>query len=89
MEKKTEPFAALVKRESTNVVEALQAGGHIPDVDPFTAEPIDWIRILHETVTELLLDARFELSDPENIRVIRRRLAKTVAICHAWDKQLD
>jgi hypothetical protein len=70
-------------------VESLQAGGHVPDVDENTAEPIDWIRILHETISELLLDARYDLSDPVTNKTVRRRLAKTVAICHAWDKQLD
>ncbi len=88
MPKEEPKFAELVKRASTSVVEALQAGGHAEMIDTNTAEPIDWIRILHEEVGDLLLEARYDLSDATTNKAVRIRLARLAAFCEAWDKQL-
>lgn len=87
---KSETFAALVKRESARIVEALQAGGHTGlTIDQNTAEPIDWIRIMNEALSDIMLEARFELSDPETNAALRKHLARVVAAAQAWDKQLN
>ncbi len=86
----SETFAALTKRASTSVVEALQAGGHAGlDIDRNTAEPIDWIRIMNEALGDIMLEARFDINDPETNKAIRLRLARMAAFCEAWDQQLN
>jgi len=93
MPKKSKPeesFAALVKRNSNRLVEALQAGGHAGlEIDQNTAEPIDWIRAMNEALSDIMLEARFDISDPETNKALRIRIARLAAFCEAWDKQLN
>lgn len=86
----SDSFPAMVKRAGTSVVEALQAGGHVGlDIDADTAEPIDWIRIMHDEVGNMMIEARFDLSDPETVKAIRTRLARLVAFAQAWEQQIN
>jgi hypothetical protein len=84
---KEKTMQALVRAERKNITETLAAGGHVL-VDENTAEPLDWIRSLMDTNADIALECRYDLSDPETSAALRRRLAKMVAICQAWDNQL-
>lgn len=83
-------FRSLVnQQESAGIVaESLQLGGDFPQCTPDTATVADWQHALTERLADLFEQCRFDESGLEVRRNLRTRLARIVALCEAWDKQL-
>lgn len=77
-------FKDLVKKERGSVIEVLQLWGDL-DNDEKRASQQDWQHLLMEHMAAL---SEADESDPAVIACMRKKLARIVAACEAWDKQL-
>lgn len=70
------------------VIESLQSGGGMPEVDERNACSQDWTAVLATELADLMEQLRYDESDPLVNAAIRKDLAAIIATCEAWDKQL-
>lgn len=81
-----------VKQQRSTVEEHLQLWGSFPECTAKHSCELDWVHVLLINITDAVEHVRLldtpGRSDREERRLLRNKLARIIATCEAWDKQL-
>lgn len=83
-------FRALVAAQPSTVLEMLQLYGDMPHCSPARAIEADWLYCLTTCHADLLEALRNTQPDDQRFarKMTRRALARIVAVCEAWERQV-
>lgn len=92
MAAKKTTLAEMVERERNEVHAALQLWGEFPECNPKCACELDWIFVLQSQLTDVTEHARLidtpDRSHRQERYILRKHLARIIATCEAWEKEL-